>query len=207
MKSIVAGCLSLRGDAGKARDVLRGLLDGLNEEDHAACVETARVKADVIHRLALSFVQEGNKSAALPLWKAVIERVNEVEDLDASLADQVRHARALIIACIHASKNTNVHTIEHDEADAGNEDGVTVMAAGVGSSTEQRAEEDSSMTPEVRKLVEKRLNDLEYLDEAKKSLQAALESPDMYKRVFEDRLERPKTTFESLWPGFTNRFD
>jgi hypothetical protein len=57
----------------------------------------------------------------------------------------------------------------------------------------------------VRKLLEKRLNDLEYLDEAKKSLQSVLESPEMFDSVFQKRLEEPKISFESLWPGFIKR--
>ena len=191
---IMAGAWSLLGQGDKARQRLREDLELLNVNRQMS-VEELRAKADVIHGLALSWVQEGNKNAALPLWRAVIETVNHVEEADASLADQTRHARALIISCIHASKNTHTHVVNIE--DSGQEEQHDFV--------ESDNDSQQPLTPEVRKLLEKRLNDLEYLDEAKKSLQSVLESPEMFDSVFQKRLEEPKISFESLWPGFIKR--
>lgn len=195
--SVVAGCLTLLGEGDRARTILRRDWDSLSENNGPPTALSGRVKADVIHRLALSWVYEGNKAAALPLWRGVIETVSEVEESDASMIDQVRHARALVISCIHASKTNNVVTISSEEEAA---------SSGSSPSGSVEAEAENAMRPEVRKLVEKRLDDLESLDEAKKSLQEALESEVMYHRVFKARLESPKITFESLWPGLVDRF-
>jgi len=82
-----------------------------------------RTEAELIHRLALSWVAEGRPEAGLPLWRAAIEaadhigtaaptRLDQVSksvkaccfDLLPPPLKQVRHAKAVIGCCINAAR-------------------------------------------------------------------------------------------------------
>ena len=105
-KSGLGACLAQRGRRDEARTMWREAMQELKEGTPAtgATAGQKRAEADLIHRLALSWVDEGKKESGLPLWRAAIEAVESVGTLDKLLGDQVRHAKAAIGCAIHAAR-------------------------------------------------------------------------------------------------------
>ncbi len=101
----------------EAREMLRRALGSLKELPPSAA--RLRAEADLIHRIALSWVAEGRRDSGLPLWRAAIEAVDGVAALEPASADQTRHAKALIGCCISAAKGAGRR--EGDEVRGENE--------------------------------------------------------------------------------------
>jgi hypothetical protein len=137
--------------------MLKKQLDVLSMSNHSSAL-VYQCKADLVHRLAQSWVLEGDKHSAQSFWKAVIETLNRVEQLDPSLVDQVNHARAIIISSVYLAKVK----LDHDTSD---------------------------------------------LPVVQESIREALDSDLILETVFKPKLVEGQVTFESLWPGFSRRFD
>ncbi len=164
-----------KGQWEEGREIWRRLLNVMKEETPSAL--RSRVEADLIHRIALSYVGEGKKDSGLPLWRAAVESVEAVGVMDSSQNDVVRHAKAVIVCCVHAANGSPPHT-EQPPKEAG----------------KKESEDGDEKEPE------------EVLT-AMQTVRQTLLSEHMLERVFRKRLEHPQPiAFESLWPSFPKRY-